>query len=393
MSIFSKKAQRTLLKRTPSTSRPRLANIWQTSMSFAVIKLDSRMGRLVGLELATSSTNHTDFDEDADSTILILMPRKAKVHDIQATAKLRQQLPKKARPTVLASELDTASRGYGPNPRQIKMKAETIISRSSSSHDAMSTTEQSDDDDEDTTTEPCSSPTSPMALDAQIGAGNANSFGHDSYTSSCRSESHDVSREYQPFIKAEEQRFGQNPWSYGEPAMQTDMPLASSSPYDLPQQALGNQPFEPGNFDLGANDVFSPMPGSQNAGVSPGVPRLSSPGYGENQMLNTWPLQANGFPNGVPQNAFANPDGSHTCPYDSNQINHGSSEHLRGEPSWYLTDFDRPDYSSNMSHSGYNDMNGTQIFCPDQLHHGNRSTAAERRQSYTTGDWPSSAQV
>ncbi|MDI1491672.1 MAG: hypothetical protein OHK93_002881 [Ramalina farinacea] len=330
---------------------------------------------------------------DADSTILILMPRKAKFHDIKVTAKLRQQLPKKARPTFLASELDTASHGYGPNPRQIKMKAETIISRSSSLHDALSTTEQSDDDDEDMTTEPCSSPTSPMALDAQIGAGNANSFGHDSYTSSCRSESHDMSTEFQPVIKAEEQRFGQNPRSYGDAEMQKEMSLTSSSPYDIAQQALGNQQFEPGSFDLGANDVFSAMPGSQNAGVSPGVPGLGSPRYGENQMLNTWPLQTNEFSNGVSPNAFANSDGSHTCPYDSNQFNQGSSEHLRGEPSWYLTNFDRPDYSSSMSHSGYNDMNGTQIFCPDQIHHGNRSTAAERRESYTTGDWPSSAQV
>ena len=361
-------------------------------MNFAAIKLDSRMGRLVGLELAKPSTHHADYDKDADSTILILMPRKAKVHDIQATAKLRQQLPKKARPTILASELDTASHGYGPNPRQIKMKAETIISRSSSLHDAISTTEQSDDDDEDMTTEPCSSATSPMAIDTQIGAGNANSFGHDSCTSSCRSESHDMSMKYQPVIKAEEQRFGQNPWSYGDAEMPTNMSLESSSPYATPQQALQNQAFDHGSFGLGANDIFSPMPGSQNAGVSPGVPRLGSPGYGEDQMLNTWPLGANEFPNGISQNAFANPDGSHTCPFDSNQMYHGSSDHLH-DPAWYETHLDTQDYISNMSHSGYNDIHGTQMFCPDQLQHDNRSTAAGRRQSYTTGDWPSSAQV
>ena len=390
MLIFSRKAQRTLLTHTPTTFLGRLPTIWQTSTNFAVIKSDSRMGRLVGLDPAKSSTHDTDFDEDADSTIMILMPRKAQVYDIQATAKLRQQLPKKARSTILASEVDKGSHGHGPNPRHIKMKIGEISSRSSSLQDAMSATEKSDDDDEDMGTEPCSSPTSPMAIDTCVEAGNAKRFGQDSYTSSRRSESHDMSMEYQPAIKAEEQRFGQNPWSYGDAEMQTNMPLASSSLYDIPQQALRNYSFEPGSFDLGINNVFSSVAGSQNAGVSSGIPGLGSAGYEE---LNTWALRTNGFPNGVSQSAFANPESSHTFPYHSEQIIHGIPEYLRGDGLWFETYMDTRGYSSNMSHSGHNDMHGPQVVCPDQLHRDKPSTAAERRQSYTTGDWPSSAQV
>ena len=324
---------------------------------------------------------------------MILMPRKAKVYDIQATAKLRQQLSKKSRATILASQPDTAFDGYGPKPRHVKTETETTISPSSSLHDAMSTTEQSaddDDDDEDMTTEPCSSATSPMALDTQLDTGSATSFGHASYASSCRSASHDVSMEYHPVIKTEEQRFSQIPWSCSNAGMQTDMSLASNSAYPTPQQALQNHAFDPRNYYLGPSTAFSTLPGSQNAGLASGIPRLGSSGYGENDMFDPWPLRADGFPNGGSQNAFPPPDGSQISPYDPSQINQGRFEHLRQDPAWFETYCDRPDDRSNMS---YNDMLDTQMFCPNQLHHDNRSTAAERPQSYTTGDWPSSAQV
>lgn len=340
--------------------------------------------------LAKSSTHRTDFGEDGDSTILILMPRKAKVHDIQAAAKLTQQLMKKASPTVLASEPDTAFPGHGSSLRHIEMKTESNISRSSSLHDAMSTTEQSDEEDEEMMTEPISSPNSSMVMDSRVEAGNASSFEPDSYTSSCRSESYDVSMDYQPAVKAEERLLGQHLWSYSDAKMQTDMPLASSNPYAMSQEASQNQALDNGSFGFGASAVFGTMSGSQTAGVCSGIPRL---GYEENQMFNSWPPRMDKFSNGVSQDASANPDGSHASPYDSNQDDLGSSAHLMDE-GWFQTYLDPPGhYDSNMSHPVYNDMNDTQMFCPDQLQYGNRSTAAERRQSCITGDWTSSAPV
>lgn len=372
------------------------------------------MGRLVGLEPAKSSLHHTDLDKDGDSKIRILMPRKA---NIKITIKPRQQLPKKARPTLpavkpkvkslstMTSKLNTAFRGHDSNDRQIKMETETIILRSSSLHAATSPADQSADDDEHMTTEPCSSLTSPMATDMTAehcpslaspmatdiptGSGNGNSFGQDSYTSSCKPESHDVSMKYQPKIKAEEQEFRQNPWSCGN---STDMSLASSSAYVIQQQALQNSAFDHGSYNHGANNVFGAMPGSQDAGLSSGVPKLGSPGYGENHMFDPWPLQRNGFSNGAKQSSHADPYSSHTSPYDSNQFNPESYEHLV-DPAWYETYLDMQNYGSSVNHSGYNEMHDTQMLCADQLHHGPHSTAAERRQLYTTGDWPSSAQV
>ena len=65
-------------------------------------------------------------------------------------------------------------------------------------------------------------------------------------------------------------------------------------------------------------------------------------------MRLSQPLRSDEFQNGVSQDVFANPDGSHTCLYDSNQINQGSSEHL-GDPSWYETDLDTQHYISNVA--------------------------------------------